>query len=187
MTRFRRRAFMLLAAVALIPLASCSDTPEEAPAPEAASTSLADAVKSAPGMATAAAALESTGLDAVFDGPGSYTILVPDDDAFGALGEDRRMLDDPAQRAAVAAIIRDHIVPGFLLPDDIAEALGDGRGGAVEMTTMADHTLTFTKSGDDILVTSEDGANARLAGEALVANNGVAIPVDGLLKARLPR
>jgi hypothetical protein len=50
------------------------------------------------------------------------------------------------------------------------------------MRTMGDHTLTFTRSNDTITVTSEDGASAEFAGEALRASNGVAIPLDGVLR-----
>ena len=50
---------------------------------------------------------------------------------------------------------------------------------------MADDSaqLDVVRAGDAITVTGEDGATARFAGTALRARNGVAIPVDGVLKA----
>ena len=48
------------------------------------------------------------------------------------------------------------------------------------MRTMAGHTLTFTEADGTITATGEDGKAVRFAGDALLASNGVAIPVDGL-------
>ncbi len=86
------------------------------------------------------------------------------------------------QRPALIAILRDHIVPGYPTPDDIAKAIAADSDHSVAMRTMGDHTLTFTSDGGTIAVASEDGAKARFAGEALPASNGVAIPLDGVLK-----
>ena len=47
---------------------------------------------------------------------------------------------------------------------------------------MAGHVVTFSKEGDGIMVTSEDGSRAMLSGDAVRASNGVALPVDGVLK-----
>ena len=82
----------------------------------------------------------------------------------------------------MVAILRDHIVPGYLTPEDIANAIEQDDDGSVEMKTMGDHTLTFTQEGETITVASEDGSTALFAGEALRASNGVAIPLDGVLK-----
>ena len=51
------------------------------------------------------------------------------------------------------------------------------------MRTTGGHVLTFTADSDAITVAAEDGATAQFAGEALRARNGVAIPLDGVLKA----
>ena len=48
------------------------------------------------------------------------------------------------------------------------------------LVTTATEVMT-TGEGETIIVTSEDGASARFAGEALRASNGVAIPLDGVL------
>jgi uncharacterized surface protein with fasciclin (FAS1) repeats len=180
-----RSTALALAAATLVPLAACSDEASDAAAPSEPSTkTLTEALGSASDLATVANALRDTGLASVFEGPGSYTVLAPSDDAFAALGTDRQLLEDDAQRAAVVAILRDHILPGFLLPSDITKAIDASAAGQVEMTTMANHTLTFSKSGEDVVVTNEDGASARLSGSPVTANNGVAIPIDGVLKAK---
>jgi uncharacterized surface protein with fasciclin (FAS1) repeats len=79
------------------------------------------------------------------------------------------------------AVLRDHIVPGYLTPDDIGTAI-DAQGGRVKVQTMGDHKLTFTREGKGYRVAAEDGSSAMIAGNATTASNGVAIPVDGVLK-----
>ena len=82
----------------------------------------------------------------------------------------------------MVAVLRDHIVPGYLTPQDIAKAIEADDDGSIQMRTMGDHVLTFTGEGDAVTVTAEDGATARFAGEALLGSNGVAIPLDGVLR-----
>ena len=47
---------------------------------------------------------------------------------------------------------------------------------------MGDHKLTFTREDKGYRVAAEDGSIAMIAGNATTASNGVAIPVDGVLK-----
>jgi hypothetical protein len=77
-------------------------------------------------------------------------------------------------------VLRDHIVPGYLTPADIKKAIELDGDGKVAMRTMAGHTLTFALAGDTITATGDDGKAVNFAGDALVARNGVAIPVGGL-------
>jgi uncharacterized surface protein with fasciclin (FAS1) repeats len=142
---------------------------------------LAEAISEAGDLSTVASALGETGLAEVFDGAGSYTLFAPDDAAFEALGEPGEALRQPDQRAAMVAVLRDHIVAGYLTPEDIDTAL-ETQGGSVEVETMGDHTLTFSRADGGVRVTSENGASAMLSGEAVRAGNGVAIPLDGVLK-----
>lgn len=142
---------------------------------------LAAAVAQAEGLSTVSDTLGDAGLAQVFDGRAAYTLLAPRDSAFDALGEAGEALRSDEQRAAMVAILRDHIVPGYLTPDDIANAIAQDDDGSVTMRTMGAKTVTFTKAGDAITVTSEDGSTARFAGDALRARNGVAIPLDAVL------
>jgi len=48
------------------------------------------------------------------------------------------------------------------------------------MRTMGQGSLTFTREGDSIIVTS-DGARARLAGDEIVGANGAIHPIDAPL------
>jgi len=182
-----RGALAALGAAALA-LQGCSsnETGAEETA-EASDETLAAMVAEADGLSTVSDALTEAGLAQVFDGAAAYTLFAPQDGAFEELGEAGDDLRSPEQRAAMVAILRDHIVPGYLTPDDIANAVEMADDGSVEMRTMGDHVLTFTGEGDVITVTSEDGSKASFAGDALRASNGVAIPLDGVLKKVAPQ
>jgi len=91
-------------------------------------------------------------------------------------------LQKPEQRAALAALLRDHILPGYVTRDDINDALRRAAGNGVKMKTMGGHVVTFAGTGKAVTVTQEDGSSAKLAGDPLLAGNGVAIPIDGVLK-----
>jgi uncharacterized surface protein with fasciclin (FAS1) repeats len=180
--RSPRRALGALAAVALVSLSACSkDEPAEQASAEPTDETLTAAISDADDLSVVATALDDSGLAEVFDGAGSYTIFAPSDAAFDALGETGQALREPGQRAAMAAVLRDHIVPGYLTPTDIEAAI-EAQGGSVKVETMGDHALTFSRADSGIRVTSEDGSNAMLTGDALKARNGVAIALDGVLK-----
>jgi uncharacterized surface protein with fasciclin (FAS1) repeats len=182
----KRRALAALAAGAgmlLIPACTSEPAGEAAEGEEPGSGTLASMIADDGDLSVVTDALGNVGLSQVFDGAAAYTILAPQDAVFQQLGEAGEDLRSEEQRAAMAAILRDHIVPGYLTPDDIRAAIEQSDDGTVEMTSMADRTLTFISEGDIVTVKAEDGATARFTGEALRASNGVAIPVDGLLKA----
>ena len=179
-----RRPLAAFAALALLAVPACSadETADQAAAEsEPTDDTLAAAISDADGLTVVATALGNSGLAQVFDGAGSYTIFAPNDAAFEALGETGAALREPGQSAAMAAVLRDHIVPGYLTPADIESAI-EAQGGAVKVETMGDHALTFSRADDGIRVTSEDGSAAMLTGNALKARNGVAIALDGVLK-----
>ncbi len=149
---------------------------------DASHRTLAATIGAAPGLTTLSGALSEAGLADVFDGPGSYTVLAPDDDAFGKLGENGKALSDPSNRAEMVALLRGHILPGHLTPEAIRQAITDKKG-PVTMRTLADSMVTFSADGDTISVAGADGAKAKIDGTALVASNGVALPIDGLVKS----
>ena len=164
-------------------LSGCSDqgsAGRDAGSGEPRAETLAALVSRADDLSVVSATLEDAGLAQVFDGTAAYTMLAPRDAAFESLGETGELLRSAEQRPAMVAVLRDHIVPGYLTPDDIAKAIELDSDGKVSMKTMAGHTLTFARTGDTISATGEDGASARFAGDALRASNGVAIPVDGI-------
>lgn len=163
----------------MAPLAACSDTAstDEAGATQASGT-LASAIGGDSDHATLSSALTEAGLADVFDGPGSYTILAPNDSAFNAAG---KVLEGEEHRAELVAVLRGHILPGHLTPDAIRKAVA-AKKGPVTVTTLDDGEVTFSVDGDTITVAGADGSKAMVEGDPLVATNGVVLPLNGLVK-----
>lgn len=184
----QRRAITALAAVsAALLVPACGEADDGTrPAAEPGGQTLAAMVAADSDLSFVSDTLGDAGLADVFDGTAAYTIMAPTDASFDALGEAGDDLRSPERRAAMVAILRDHIVPGYLTPADIARAIELSDDKRVEMQTMGARTLTFTAEGDRVIVTAEDGARAQMEGDAHLASNGVAIPLDGLLKRVVP-
>lgn len=170
-------------------LAGCGDEPGDtnsiaqtnATAPLQSDEKIADLLDDADGLETTSALVETAGLETVLSGVGPYTLFAPTDDAFKALGDDKvEAMKDEKMKAEDAALLKAHLVPGLLTRQDIGAAI-DRAGGSAKMTTMGGGTLTFTRSGEGIAVTSDTGAKAMLTGDQTVAANGAIEPVNALL------
>ena len=168
------------AAIATLPLTACSG--EKASTEEQASNSLAHAIKTDEKFSVLAGALDSTQLASVFDGPAEYTVLAPSNQAFDKLGDAKTELTKPENKAALAVLLRDHILPGAITPEDIEKSLAAAKGEPISMTTMGSASVTFAKDGDKIAVSSSDGKKALFDGAPIRTRNGVLIPIDTVLK-----
>ena len=181
MRTFMRRA---LTPLAVVVLAACGAENDKAAEPtelvEPSSRTLSATLRAEAGFGTLGRIATNAGLAEVLDGVGPYTLFAPADAAFP---EDAAPTDvaDPDRRAESAALLRAHIVPGALTRQDIAAALDGDEDGSVQMRTMANTLLTFSREGSTIVVTSEGGAAGRLTGEEKAASNGVMQPVDAVL------
>lgn len=181
MPTLMRRA---LTPLAVVLLAACggetekaAETTEQA---QPSSRSLAATLRAEAGFGTLGRLATNAGLAEVLDGVGPYTLFAPADGAFPADAAPADVADQD-RRAESAALLRAHLVPGALTRADIGAALDSAADGRVQMRTMANTLLTFSREGSAIVVTSESGARARLTGEEKVASNGVMQPVDSLL------
>lgn len=163
-----------VAAIALAPLAACSDS-ETKVAAENANQRLSAAIAADGKISNFAKALETTGLAGIFEGPAEYTVLAPEDAAFNKLTGD---LEAPV----LAAILREHILAGAVLPDDIKASLKNAGEDGVSMVTMGSGAVAFSLEDGRVVATSADGKKAVLSDSPVRATNGVLIPVDGVLK-----
>lgn len=167
-----------------LPLAAgCTKINDEDPATETqedGTVTLASVLGSTEGLGTISDTLGDSELASVLDGPASYTLLAPNDAAFEALGEAGEALMEEEQRPVLVAILRNHLLPGHLTPEAIEQAIADSEG-PVTMTTLGDGNLTFSKSGDQLIVETEDRSSAIIAGSSTATGNGVVIPLDTVL------
>jgi len=127
------------------------------------------------------AAAKSVGLDKTLAGPGPYTVLVPDDAAFGKLPAGTLdALSKPDSRAQLTGVLTYHILPGTILAADIAKAIDNGKGKAV-LATMGGATLTATKDGDKIVLADAAGTKATITGADDKRSNGIVHQIDSVL------
>lgn len=169
------------AALAALALAACGDKKDAASGEGGATPTVAapvgktldQALGDQAGLSSFQTVVKTAKLDGVLAGVGPYTLLAPNDAAFGGA--------TPPDAAAAAAVLRAHMLPGLVSRADIERALASDPDGKVEMRTMDERLITFTKSGDVITATAPGGVAARLTGGETVAKNGVIEPVDALL------
>lgn len=134
-------------------------------------------------LSTTAGLIADTGLAPVLDAAASYTLLAPTNAAYAALeGSAEGGEDTPDGNSVKAALMRGHLLPGYVTVADIETAIDASDSHSVAMQTMADTPLTFTRQGEDVKVTSADGASALLAGAGVSGGNGVILPIDAVLK-----
>lgn len=172
------RILMTAAAVAALALSACAS--EENPAGnevEAEGGTLANAIDadSQFGQALAAA-----GLDGILDGPTPYTLIVPSDEAFAALGEGS--LPDASTeegKEALGAILSNHILPGTILAEDITNA-ATAAGGTATLPTLGEATIQASVDGNTISL-SAGGASGSVTDADSRYDNGVVHRVDAVL------
>lgn len=158
-------------ALALVLTACGRENRSEGP-PEPSNRTIAQALDD--DLSGLGAAVETAGLTEAMAGVGPYTVFAPVNDVlpegFGG-----------AEGPEAAALLRAHIAPGMMTRADIRAALDADEDGQVQMRTMDEGLLTFTRDGDTLLVTADDGASARLTGDEELVENGAIQPVDAVL------
>ena len=169
-------------AAATLALAACDKQGEQATSPAAKEAAgdetLAKGIKEDSRMG---AALKAAGLDATLAGPGPYTVLAPDDAAFGKMPAGALdTLMKPESRADLTALLTYHILPGTILAEDIGKAIDAGKGKAV-LATMGGGTLTATREGQAIVLADAAGGKARMTQSDDKRSNGVIHHLDGVL------
>lgn len=186
MTHSRTRAALAaIGSLSLVALSACTEVPSDEASMETqekASQTVAALVGDEGNLSTMARELKDTGLSAVLDSQASYTLLAPTDEVFEGIEAGEALLSDDTQGAIVAAILREHMVPGALTPEAIKQAIADN-GGPVTVRSFGEGDLNFALEGETILVSGPEGEQARMASGALVGSNGVVIPLDGLITA----
>lgn len=145
------------------------------------SETFAAALDQDPSLSIAAQKLEAAGLTGALDGEASYTIFVPTNAAFQALGEQgSTLLEDPQYSAIVAAVLRNHMVPGVLDVAAIDKAIADA-GGEAAVANLGGGVLTFAREEGTLVVREASGSKAALDGKVTLVGKGALIAIDTVL------
>ena len=127
------------------------------------------------------AAAKSAGLDQTLAGPGPYTVLAPNNAAFGKLPQGTLAgLQSPDKKGELTSLLTYHILPGVVLADDIGKAIDNGKGKAV-LATMGGDTVTATKDGGKIVLTDGAGNKATVVNADQKRSNGIVHEIDTVL------
>lgn len=178
----RGRVFAIaLAAPALLLVSACGsdEAADQASGQVAEDETVSDLLGQDDTLSGVAGLVTSTGMSEVLAAAPNYTLLAPTNDALSALNGG----GDEGDTAAKAALLRGHLLPGYVTLDDIKAAIAASEAGSVTMQTMAQTPVTFTSEGDAVMVASGDGATATITGAGLRGGNGVILPVKGVLKS----
>lgn len=134
-----------------------------------------------PALSIAAQQFEAAGLLGALDGEASHTIFVPTNAAFQALGEQgSTLLEDPQYGAVVAAVLRNHMVPGVLDIAAIDKAIADA-GGEAAVATFGGSVLTLAREEGGLVVREASGRKAALGGKVTLVGKGALIAIDTVL------
>lgn len=184
-----RTGLVLGLSVVLLAPGACKKADEggNGTAPTASATraagnqTIAKGLGKAAGDSRFAAAVRAAGLEPTLAGPGPYTVLVPDDNAFAKLqpGAMDQMLSAKGKPQLIG-LLSFHILPGTILSSDIGKAI-DARGGKALLITMQGGTLTATKSDGKIVLSDSAGDRAVLTGVDDKRSNGVVHHLDTVL------
>ncbi len=122
---------------------------------------------------------KAAGLDQTLAGPGPYTVLVPDDGAFGQAPAGAFDVS-PKNRPQLTGVLTNLILPGTVLVADFGKLADNGKGKNV-VATMGGGTLTVTKDGGKTMFTDAVGHKATITQGDEMYTNGVVHHIDAVL------
>lgn len=177
--------FGLVAGLALVLAACGSDANETALSADGTedrtSETFAAVLGKDPSLSIAAQQLEAAGLMGALEGEASYTIFIPTNAAFKALGEQgSALLEDPQYSAIVAAVLRNHMVPGVLDIAAIDKAIAEA-GGEAAVANLGGGVLTLAREDGELVIREASGRKAMLDGKVTLVGKGALIAIDTVL------
>lgn len=157
-------AVVAILGLALFGTAGAQTTPTTAPA----LPTIAEIASSRPEFSTLLTAVNSAGLGAAINSPGSYTVFAPTNDAFAKIPEAdlQALLADPA---ALAKVLTYHVVPTKVLSGDLKKKQ--------KVTTLEGSKLKILKKKKG-KVTVDD---AKVVEADIEGSNGVIHAIDTVL------
>lgn len=146
---------------------------------------IAAAVGANADLSTLGSALTATELTATLGQPGPFTVFAPTNEAFALIPEPTRsQLMLPANREALATILKFHVVPGTITAAQLREQISAG-GGTATLQTVAGQTLRASMEGEQIVLMGENNSKAYIASADMAQSNGTVHVINGILVPRL--
>jgi uncharacterized surface protein with fasciclin (FAS1) repeats len=141
-----------------------------------------DVLASSPNHVEFVRLLEAVNLAGTFRRARAYTVLAPNDAAFGALGEDLGAGADSAdRRERLLSRLSYHVVPGTITVAEMESAMARGVGGRAEIATVTGARLGLMREGGTIVIEDATGARARIVEPGPILSNGIVHGIDTVL------
>ena len=130
---------------------------------------------------TLVSAVKAAGLVDTLEGPGTFTVFAPTNEAFDKLpaGTVDTLLK-PENQDQLKKILTYHVVPGKLTTKEIAKMIKKGDGKA-ELKTVQGEILTATMQDGKLVLTDQKGGTATVTIPDVIQSNGVIDVVDAVL------
>ncbi len=130
-------------------------------------------------------AVSAAGLVDTLSGAGPFTLFAPTDKAFGRVpAEMTAWLMNPANRDALAKVVKFHLVPGRITAAQLYKKIEAG-GGTATLTTVGGGTLTFTEVQGNIKVEGTQGSTGFVTTPDVEQSNGMMHVINGVLMPKL--
>ncbi|MBK1841519.1 fasciclin domain-containing protein [Azospirillum sp. YIM B02556] len=171
-------------AIATLLFAGCANATMEkmvGGAPMYSSKTIVENASQSKDHTTLVAAVKAAGLVDTLNGKGPFTVFAPTNEAFAALpaGTVDTLLK-PENKGQLTKVLTYHVVPGKLTAKDIVADIKKGNGKAM-LKTVEGMPLTFTQSGDAVMVADASGTTARVTIADVEQSNGVVHVIDKVL------
>lgn len=180
--RSARLPARLLALVPALLLAACGTDDASADAQRRAQAAqgvepatVADAIARLPEFSQFRGMVQRAGVAPILADPAQrLTVIVPRDTAFARLAPEARTA---VLSGSSAAVLRGFIIPRTLSADELRTRIIAG-GGTFAIASLAGTPLTFSLSGDQLIVTSASGQRGTLGTAGLTSGNGTLYVLD---------
>lgn len=185
----RKSTFAALIALTATGLPGCQEqkqtdtqkvTPAKAEALVGTKQGVLQALGGASDLTTMTTLVKSAGLEKALGGAGNYTLFAPTDAAFARLPEgQRKLLESADGRPQLLALLRQHIVTGYVAQADLEKGLARS-GGAASLATMGGAPIRLHRQDKRILLGLGD-VGPRVVSEPTVSRNGVIYRIDQVI------
>jgi uncharacterized surface protein with fasciclin (FAS1) repeats len=131
---------------------------------------------------TLVADVKAANLETDLKGPGPFTVLAPNNDAFAAVSKTRldSLMKDPTK---LAVTLKAHVIAGKYDKATLIKALVDGKGKA-SLKTIDGQTLTLSVKNKKLAITDAQGTTVEVTSFDTPCTNGLIDGVNGVLMSK---
>ena len=185
-----RLAFVSLGTAAVLLTACDSGTPdprikmeeETATAPEPAGPQVEALLAGREDLSTFASLIDTAGMGPAIEGASSFTLLVPNNDAFEAMEPDvRAFLTDPANANSLRAALGYHMLRSPTSAEEITASIEGGAERQADFTTSNSYPLAARLTDDGNVEFFNNRSSGQVVEADIQAANGMVHVIDGVL------